>query len=133
MKGWRDRKKGDYSEHDRVRRLFRYHIRSNYNPKGRIVRLICQWCKPNTQITESEFHHINYEFPFVGCWACRSCHRKIELGTIVISAAKLLDYTPLVRGILRPATSAALRAFNAEKDFYLIRNDGAELKTNSPF
>lgn len=124
MKGWRDRKKGGYSEHDRVRRLFRYHVCTRHNPRGRIVRLICQFCPANKQLTPSEFHHVSYTHPFVGVWACKSCHRKIEAGTIKITKATLLDYTPLVRGILRPATSAALRSFHMERDAYLIVKDG---------
>lgn len=114
MKGWRDRKKGDYGPDDRVRRLFRGHVATPSHPRGRIVRLICAFCKPNKQITPSQFHHLNYAHPFVGVWTCTSCHRKIELGTLNITSSKICDYTALVQPVLRPATSAAMREYSKE-------------------
>lgn len=118
MKHWRDQKGKRWykSKHIRVTRLFRYHVATGYNPRGRILRMICAYCKPHTQGTPSQFHHVNYEFPFVGVWVCVSHHRKIELGTTKITPSKLCDYTELVRPILRPATALAMRAFHAERD-----------------
>jgi hypothetical protein len=114
---WSDKKKFYTTDRARASRLFRYHVVTKYNPRGRIHRMICQWCPPNAQITLSQFHHVNYAFPFVGVWVCCSCHRKIEAGSISITVSKLCDYTELVRPILRPAISAALRAFHADRDF----------------
>lgn len=117
MKHWKDEKGKRWykTEHIRVTRLFRYHVATTHNPRGRIHRMICAYCKPNTQTTESQAHHINYQFPFVIVWVCVSCHRKIEAGVLIVTPSKICDYTELVRPILRPATSAAMLAFHAEQ------------------
>lgn len=118
MKHWRDQKGKRWykTEHVRVTRMFRYHVNTRHNPRGRIFRMLCQFCKPNTQITVSQFHHISYAHPFVGVWCCVSCHRKIEVGAIKIGPSKVCDYTALVAPILRPATAEAARAFSTEKN-----------------
>lgn len=112
MRGWDAwKKKRGYDERQRVSRLFRYHVNTRYNPRGRIFRMICSYCKPNTQTSISQFHHVDYKKPFRGVWTCEECHRKIEREELKISPYMICDYTLLVAPRLRPATSAAMRAF----------------------
>jgi hypothetical protein len=117
VKFWRDKdgKRWYTSERVRVTRLFRYHVNTKSNPRGRILRMLCAFCLPNKQITISQFHHVDYKKPFRGVWVCESHHRKIELGTTKITEHKICDYTALVAPLLRPATSVAMRASHVKK------------------
>jgi hypothetical protein len=118
MKGWRDRagKRWYTSEHERVSRLFRYHVNTRGNPRGRIHRMMCAFCKVNEQDSISQFHHLDYARPFVGVWVCVSHHRKIEAGTAKVTPSKVFDYTGLVAPLLRAATSKALRDHAARRN-----------------
>jgi len=85
---------------DRYERRFRHHIQTPSNPKGRIVRLPCAFCA----FPAAEAHHLKYEpdWAFIIVWACISCHRKLEYGSLKIGARQICNYTSLVSNISRP-------------------------------
>lgn len=101
------------SERERATRFFRGHIFTPKNPRGRIVRLLCQFCKPNEQTSISQFHHPDYKRPFFGVWCCESHHRQIDHGSLIVHPSKWCDYASLVENILRPGASVTLRALAA--------------------
>lgn len=115
--GWNWKRRGydGRTDRERVARLFRHHIATRWNPRGRIVRLICAFCKPNTQETPSQAHHVDYARPFLVCWACERHHRAIKRKDVKVTKAKLCDYTSLVTNLLRPGASVTLRARAARK------------------
>ncbi len=81
-----------YFTRTRVARRFRYHVRSSYNPRGRIHREPCVFCGKR----KAEAHHPDYEKAFLVVWACDSCHRKIEHKTLKIGKRHLHDYSSLI-------------------------------------
>ena len=80
---------------DRVQRRFRHHIRTNWNPKGRIRREICAFCENPHLPTEA--HHVDYTRPFLVVWVCTSCHRRLEHGSLRVRKRDLWDYSSLVQ------------------------------------
>lgn len=83
----------------RVSRRFRYHVKTKYNPKGRIRRERCSWCltKELKRSRYPQAHHVDYDFPFLVVWCCEPHHRMIERGEIKIRKRDLWDYSSLVR------------------------------------
>lgn len=93
----------------RVQRRFRHHVRTKWNPTGRIHREACRWCPKNVSVSEpetedearankqlSEAHHPDYDRPFVVVWVCYEHHRAIERGEIRFGKRDVWDYTSLV-------------------------------------
>jgi hypothetical protein len=118
MKHWRDSKGRRWysSPQMRAARLFRYHVNTrNYNPRGRIHRELCAFCKIDDQLTPSQAHHIDYSRPFVVVWCCQSHHRKIEYGTVEIKKWMIHDYTSLVASVLKPRLSDSMRRFQKQR------------------
>ncbi len=92
---------------DRFERRFRGHVRTTANPKGRVVRMPCTFC----DFPAAEAHHLRYEpdWAFVIVWACQSCHRKIEWGTLKIREKDISDYSSLIARVGRPGGRAENR------------------------
>ena len=78
---------------DRVQCRFRYHVRTRCHPQGRIHRESCGFCAA----PYAEAHHVDYAHPFRVVWACVSCHRKIEHGSLRIRQKHVWDYSSVVR------------------------------------
>lgn len=74
-------------------RRFRHHVRTRWNPHGRIWREACAFCPSD----EAQAHHVDYSRPFVVAWVCEACHRLVEQGELKVTARHLWDYTSLVR------------------------------------
>lgn len=95
----------------RAARMFRYHVHTASNPRGRIFRLPYAFCGfDGDQLTESEAHHIDYDRPFVIVWVCYKHHRAIERGEIKVTKTRVCDYTSLVAPLLKPGLRAENRA-----------------------
>lgn len=75
----------------RASRRFRHHVRTNWNPKGRIHREPCVFCG-----CLAEAHHVDYSRPFLVSWLCFSHHRQVEAGTIKLYRKHLFNYESLV-------------------------------------
>lgn len=104
------------AERIRVERLFRGHIQSRCNPRGRIVRLPCtfwggvrgRWPQaqpPDCLGEPADAHHVDYDQPFRVVWLCRNCHRKVEREKLRVTPAMVCDYSSLVANIRRASPS----------------------------
>lgn len=119
MSGWRERPatgRADLATRERYERRFRHHVLSLSNPRGRIVRLPCTFCA----FPAAEAHHLRYEpdWVFIVVWACLSCHRRMEYGSLKILQKHICDYSSLVRNICLPgARREALDARTADVSF----------------
>ena len=96
--------KFDRPEQDRIARRFRHHVRTTWNPKGRIRREPCQFCGAEESTWGKarkagpiEAHHVDYAQPFLVVWVCFTCHRKVDRGELKILKRHLWDYTSLVQ------------------------------------
>lgn len=76
----------------RARRRFRHHVRSGWNPKGRIHKESCCKCGD----WNAEAHHLDYHEPFVVVWLCASCHRKVERKVLKVYKRDIWDYRSLL-------------------------------------
>ena len=85
--------------HNRIQSRFRFYVKRRGNPEAPIERQPCQFCGAPAE--NSEFHHPDYTRPFYGAWACMSCHRKIDHGSLEVMPAQMNDYEPLVKSKLR--------------------------------
>lgn len=77
----------------RIARRFRHHVRTDWNPKGRIRRESCQFCPDPLP---AEAHHVNYDRPFAVVWVCADCHRSIERGELRVRPSDVWDYSSLI-------------------------------------
>lgn len=117
-------------QRQRVEEAFRRHVRTpRKNPRGRIQRQPCPFCvraeivrlsgeysrssavriaTDDVRACDSQFHHLDYNNPFLGVWCCNSHHRKIEHGTVSIHKRDIWDYSSVVAPLLRvkPSTSS---------------------------
>lgn len=93
----------------RVARRFRHHVKSRWNPNGRIVRLSCAFrdypshrdeCE--APIGPGEAHHVDYDRPFAVVWLCAVAHRRVDHGGLKLTATRVCDYTSLVAPMLKP-------------------------------
>lgn len=101
----------------RVQRLFRAHVQSRRNPRGRIVRLPCafyggvrgRWPQPQPPDCLGEpadAHHLDYSRPFYIVWLCFHCHRKVERERLRVTPRMACDYSSLVANIQRVSARA---------------------------
>lgn len=101
----------------RAERLFRGHVQSRRNPRGRIVRLPCvfwggvrgRWPQaqpPDCLGEPADAHHVDYDRPFAVVWVCRNCHRKIEREKLRVTPGMVCDYTSLVANVRRESARA---------------------------
>lgn len=106
----------------RIGRLFRQHVRTSYNPLGRIVRDPCWYCAKEAvagngprleYLPPGEFHHVDYSKPFLGAWLCHRHHRLIDHGALRLSKRALRDYSSLV--IQRPGARREARTKRSEQ------------------
>lgn len=97
----------DLATRERFERRFRHHVQRQSNPKGRIVRLPCTFCG----FPAAEAHHLKYEpdWAFIVVWACLSCHRKVEYGSLRILQKHICDYSSLVARSALPGARAENR------------------------
>lgn len=93
------------AERQRVARRFRHHVRTPWNPLGRIQRDLCFFCVRNAlaggyprleHLSTVSAHHVDYARPFVVVWACDSHHRQIDHGVLRIPLRAICDYTSLI-------------------------------------
>lgn len=100
---WKTPAGARWNKADRIRasRMFRHHVQSTWNPRGRIVRLPCAFEPFGHQLKESEAHHVDYDKPFVICWVCPDCHRAIERGEKKVTKTRIYDYTSLVESVVK--------------------------------
>lgn len=80
----------------RTAERFRHHVWSPRFPHRRIMR---PWhcCHCRAKDVQVEAHHVDYSNPFLVSWLCRSCHRRVEAGSIRLGRKHLFDYSSLVR------------------------------------
>jgi hypothetical protein len=94
-------------EKERVAKRFRAHVRTPSNPKGRIHREKCFFCKREYPLPEewphlprADAHHVDYSRPFVVAWLCFRHHRAVDHGRKLPPTA-LHDYSSLVAPLLK--------------------------------
>lgn len=96
-----------WNQRDRIQvaRLFRHHVRTPSNPRGRIHRECCWFCLETARrggyplaehLPLAPFHHIDYARPFVGVWCCDKHHRMIDHDSLRVPARAIHDYTSLI-------------------------------------
>ena len=92
----------DYADIVRMQRRFRYHVRTRYNPRGRIVRpKRCAfhskrcWFQDPDRIPEA--HHPFHDEPFVVVFVCLRHHRAVERDPSMIRPEHIRDFTAIVR------------------------------------
>lgn len=98
----------------RVARRFRHHVKSRWNPWGRIVRLSCTFrdhpdhkdeCE--APIGGGEAHHVDYfDRPFAVVWLCAVAHRRVDHGGLKVTPRMICDYASLVAPVLKPGLLA---------------------------
>jgi hypothetical protein len=91
-KRWKDQ----HPDQERAARRFRHHVRTAWNPKGRIYREPCFSCAHES----SQAHHPDHAHPFRVVWVCNECHRDLEDGRLSFGKRDVWDYTSLV--VTRP-------------------------------
>ena len=97
--GWKNKaaRRWNSVERTRIARRFRHHVRTDWNPKGRIHRDFCAACLDEGEQTwVTEGHHIDYDRPFVVVWLCFRHHRQVDHGSLRIKQRWIHDYTSLV-------------------------------------
>lgn len=114
-------------DRQRVEEQFRRHVRTpEKNPNGRIHREPCPFCtregRPvlvefvkgvEAYVPRTEFHHIDYNNPFLGVWCCNSHHRRIEHGSVTVRKRDIWDYSSVVAPLLRGPVKKLLNKKNA--------------------
>lgn len=109
---WRKKDGNRWNDPEKVRvaRMFRHHVQTRRNPKGRIVRLPCAFADHPDHREEcispagpaTEFAHVDYSRPFFGTWACAVAHRRLEHGSLKLTQRRTFDYSSLVAPIVKP-------------------------------
>ncbi len=114
----------------RVEEQFRRHVRTpRANPDGRIERQPCPFCVRELfrsdchdmiHIVEaaafkSQFHHLDYNNPYLGVWCCNSHHRRIEHGSVTIYKRDIWDYSSVVAPLIRSKHWDILEELTKEK------------------
>lgn len=101
----------------RIARMFRHHVQTTWNPKGRIVRLNCAFQggirRGNLRVPEPpmclgdlvDAHHVDYDRPFAVVWLCRTCHALVHRRKLEVRPFMVCDYTSLVANQLQPNRS----------------------------
>ena len=78
-KKYRIKNKNKVEARDKIRKLVK---------SGKIERIPCQICKN----VKTEFHHPNYNYPFLVIHLCDACHKKAHKDKKILSGLKIFNY-----------------------------------------